>query len=385
MPSLLNPDAILADATGHGDLRKYLDNALWQRFTRLIDSFNKNAVIADNLLAQATAQIGRNLRNRLELERDWAEHPQILQERIDRPIFVVGSPRTGTSVLQCLLAQDARNRVAYYWQTAAPSPPPGLNPETVAPRVEQEDANVAEMTRVIPRFLSAHPYLDQGGLAEVEDEDVFSMDFHCAFPQRYYKVPNLTVWTPPSDAALRFGFHKKFLQHLQWRLPRKRWVNKGTSHQFDLPALWHVYPDATCVWPHRDPVAFIGSLLELVALIYGPISGLKDETFARTLVGYVKQGYDYALVSSWLDDPRLIHIRFSDLNSDHVGTIRSIYERLDTPVPPEFEAAMKRWVNNPANNPDRHGKFHYSIERFGFTRDEIRAMFSGYYSRFGLS
>jgi hypothetical protein len=381
---LLSPDDLIVEATRNTNFQRYLDDGLRGRFTHIVESFNANKPISSDDLPKAVAQISQNLRNRLLLERDWAEHPEILEQPIDHPLFVVGSPRTGTTILQCLLAQDTRNRVAYYWQTASPSPPPGLDPQSVAPRIAQEDRNVEEMVRVIPRFLSAHPYLDQGGLAEVEDEDIFSADFHCAFPQRYYKVASLTVWVPPSDPTLRFKFHKKFLQHLQWRLPAKRWVCKGTSHQFDLPSLWEVYPDATCVWPHRDPVAFIGSLLELVALIYEPISGLKDEEFSRTLVQYVKQGYDAVLAADWLDDERLVHVRFNDLNIDQIGTIQKIYERLGTSMSAEFKDAIQQWVRDPANRSERHGKFQYSVERFGFTCSEIRDQFGSYYSRFGL-
>lgn len=384
MSGKLDADALIADVVQGDDLGAWLDAGVRERFSALIDGFNTYGTIAPEARPAAVEQIERTLRNRLEIERDRALYSGIAEEKIERPIFVVGSPRTGTTILQCLLGQDEANRIAHYWQTYAPSPPPGVAPETVAPRIAEEDRNVAGMTAKMPRFMSAHPYLDLGGLSEVEDEDIFSTDFHCAFPQRYYKVPVLPVWTAPTDPAARFPFHKKFLQHMQYRLPPKRWVCKGTSHQFDLPSLWQTYPDATCVWPHRDPVAFIGSLFELVELMYTPISGGRGD-FAREMLGHVHQGYMHALNAPWIDDPRLIHIRFTDLVADHLGTIEAIYARMGETVSEPFKANMRRWLDDPANASDRHGKFHYSLERFGISADEIREMFAGYYTRFGLT
>lgn len=384
LTSKLDAGSIIALVTDGTDLDRYLDADTRGRFELLIESFNSYGTIPAEARPAAIEQIARGLRNRLEVERDRALYPAIAGERIEKPIFVVGSPRTGTTILQCLLGQDDGNRIAHYWQTFNPSPPPGARPETVAKRIAAEDRNVEEMVAAIPRFLSAHPYLDLGGLSELEDEDIFSMDFHCAFPQRYYKVPVLPVWSAPTDPAARFPFHKKFLQHMQYGLPPRRWVCKGTSHQFDLPSLWQTYPDATCIWPHRDPVTFIGSLFELVDLIYGPISGSRGGEFARGMLGHVHQGYMHALSSDWIDDPRVVHIRFTDLVQDHLGAIRRIYAHMGESVSDAFEANMRRWLVDPANGSDRHGKFSYSLERFGIAKDEVREMFADYYTRFGL-
>jgi hypothetical protein len=385
LTSKLDAGSIIALVADGKDLADHLDADVRSRFELLIESFNSYGTIPAEARASAIEQIARGLRNRLEVARDRTLYPAIADEVIEKPIFVVGSPRTGTTILQCLLDQDDANRIAHYWQTFTPSPPPGARPETVADRIAAEDRNVVEMVAAIPRFLSAHPYLDLGGLSELEDEDIFSLDFHCAFPQRYYKVPVLPVWSAPTDPAARFPFHRKFLQHMQYGLPARRWVCKGTSHQFDLPSLWQTYPDATCVWPHRDPVAFIGSLFELVDLIYGPISGTRDGAFVRGMLGHVHQGYMHALGSAWIDDPRIVHIRFTDLVQDHIGTIRRIYAHIGETVSDAFEANMHRWLDDPANASDRHGKFHYSLERFGISKSEVREMFADYYLRFGLN
>ena len=385
MTEALDADAIIADVARENGLETLPDGGIRERFSRLIGSFNEQGRIAPPDRPAALAQIGGNLRNRLELERDWARYPEILEQPIEQPVFVVGSPRTGTTILQCMLGQDPGSRIAYYWQTANAAPPPGLAPETVAPRIAAESLNVRSMIDFIPHFLTAHPYLDQGGLAEAEDEDIFSIDFHCAFPQRYYRVPVLPVWTPPTDPTSRFQFHKKFLQHLQWREPRKRWICKGTSHQFDLQSLWAVYPDAICVWPHRDPVAFIGSLLELIQLIYRPINGLDGNEFARATVNYLKMGYDHVLAAPWLDDDRLLHVRFEDFMRDQLAVLHRVYDRLGVKPPAEFDHNVEAWLANPANRSDRHGRFKYSLERFGIRPAEIRESFATYYNRFGLA
>lgn len=380
----LDAGAIIATVTDGNDLGRFLEEGIRNRFSALIDSFNANGTIAANRRKDALAQIESNLRNRLELERDLERYPGIMEEEIERPVFVVGNPRTGTTILQCLLAEDEAHRTLHYWQMTAPCPPPGIAPETVAARVAAESRNVEAMIEYIPGFLQAHPYLDLGGLSEAEDEDVFSIDFHCAFPQRYYRVPVLPIWTPPTDPNARFSFHKKYLQHMQYRQPKKRWICKGTSHQFDLPSLWGVYPDAICVWPHRDPATFIASLLELVLLIYRPVSGLQDSDFARTMLGYLKQGYDAVLSSEWIDDPRIVHIKFTDLMQDQVGTMKKLYGRIGADFSDRTEEKIRAFLDNPSNKSDRHGKFIYGLEKFGIKEGEIREMFSSYYEKFLL-
>jgi hypothetical protein len=123
----------------------------------------------------------------------------------------------------------------------------------------------------------------------------------------------------------------------------------------------------------------------MIEILYRPINGhLFKDIDVRGVIAQLQMAYDYVLGSDWIDDPRIVHIRFKDLLRDPTETIRAAYAARGIPFMPTFEAAIQRWVQDPAHRSDRYGKFDYSLEQFGLSAPEIRAAFAGYCDRFGL-
>src|SRR5690606_34922945 len=158
-------------------LTAYIDNDLQQRFRDFIGTFNANGEITADKLPKALDDFRVLVKHRLMLAKDWANHPEIGEEKIDNPFFIIGTPRTGTTILQCLLGEDSHNRILRYWQSHYPSPPPGIAPDSVQERIRLTDCIVEEITGLMPVMLPCHPYLDQGGSAELEDEEFYTLDF----------------------------------------------------------------------------------------------------------------------------------------------------------------------------------------------------------------
>jgi hypothetical protein len=158
---------------------------------------------------------------------------------------------------------------------------------------------------------------------------------------------------------------------------------KGTTHQFLLETLWSEYPDALCIWAHRDPAETYASLLELNSLVNIGLSGHVDRpALAASMLADIQASLDYTLASGALDDPRLAHVRYVDLVADPIGTIERVYECWGLAWTSEHAARMHRWLADPGNRSDRYGKFCYSLEPFGLDESEIRKRFSGYIDRF---
>lgn len=382
---MLDSDEILDSTAAQEGLTKFVDADMRRRFSDLIACFNQNGDIPAPRLPQALDDFRTLVKHRLMIERDFALYPEIADEEIAQPIFVIGNPRTGTTILQCLLAEDEQNQMLRYWHSHFPSPPPGHAPDTVAGRIEQTSALVEQLVALMPGMLPCHPYLDQGGMAELEDEDLFALDFQSTFPFHFSHVPVLPIGSVPREPVAAFRFHKRMLQYFQWKNPKKRWVCKGTSHQFLLSALWEVYPDALCIWPHRDQAEFLASTVEMIDVLYGPITGVDQKPHALAFIDSIRAGYDHLLGTPQIHDPRVAHIPFPLLMKDKVNAIRTIYEKFNLDFTPEFERAIPRWLDDPAHRTDRHGRFHYAIEKFGLTREEIATRFADYHKTFGLS
>src|SRR5690606_32655883 len=244
----LNADDILQSAAAQIGLQQYIDPGISERFAYMIGLLNGfDSLTADEYPA-AVAQLKGMATSRLRVARDWAQHPEILDENIKQPFFVIGQARAGTTFAQMILSWDEGHRTPRYRDVRHPSPPRGLDRVADASALEEESAYVKYMIDKSPLMLAAHPYLDQGGNAEAEDEDVYSLDFNMVYPLHLLKVPNMPQASVPRDPVQALQFHKNMLKQFQWQSPTRRWVGKGVLHQYVAPALLEVYPDAVCFW-----------------------------------------------------------------------------------------------------------------------------------------
>lgn len=384
LATLADPDELYDALVARSGLGEFADEALRARFVSTMDVLAAG-IFTDHRDA-AVRQIENILKTRLELARDWATYPDIAQESIERPIFVVGYARTGTTVMHSLLGEDPNSRIPQAWQSWRPSPPPGLAPDTIPQRILETDAEVRAFLAKAPEILKPHPYWDRYGRAPVEDEELFSLDFLYPYPTHYFDIPVRPASFDVPDPAKAYRFHKQLLQHLQWRTPSRRWVCKGVLHQFCLDTLWSVYPDAICIWTHRDPLETVPSTLGILDVLYGAMTGGQDQGGSTSaMVDGLAAGFDAVVDAPWVNDPRVEHVRFHDLIANPVAVVRDIYQRQQLAWPPGFEARMEAWRIDPANRSDRHGKFHYSLEQFGLSKESLVKRFARYRERFGVT
>jgi hypothetical protein len=321
------------------------------------------------------------LRARLQFFEDGKRHP-VAGEKIERPLFATGEPRSGTTLLHALLSVDPNARALRFWEVMYPSPPPGLaGPDD--PRRARADEDWREILRKIPKWLVSHPYNDMLGNGLPECERTWAFDFRVMTPTAWWRVPmSVNAGGLPADARAQYRLHKRMLQHCQHARPRRYWVLKG-FHGSRLEALFETYPDARIIWTHRDPVQVIASRIVLMGEIEEGLVGHVDwkETAARYLA-LSRATIQAALDSPLIDDPRISHVRYADFVSDPVGAIRAFYEKSELPFTPGAEAAMRGYLQN--NKSDRYGKFQYSTDVIGEDVEALHAEFAPYRKRFGL-
>ena len=180
--TLLQADEIFHRVETRSGLGGLVDAGVRRRFARLIDAFNDYGALTPANTPAALAQIERRVLERLKLERDLQRHPDIATERIERPIFVVGYSRTGTTVMHSLLGEDPNSRMPLFWEALSFSPPPGLDETGGAAAIAEADRECQAWLDAVPGMLRAHPYWDLGARTPIEDEEVFSADFCTAYP-----------------------------------------------------------------------------------------------------------------------------------------------------------------------------------------------------------
>jgi hypothetical protein len=270
----LDVDAVLGEAarrTGGledlGDQRSGADQFV-DGLTRFLDSLAAEARL--NAVGEVIASERALLHtvNRLSYVNDRTRFPEIVDERIVRPVFIIGFPRTGTTILHDILAQDPDSRTPMTWETMFPSPPPEA-------ATFHTDSRIAQAAAILPspeteterdrKFRAMHP---MG--AELSQECVTMMGEAMCTPlfHNQFRVPTYEDWVDTeADWAPVYEFHHLQLQHLQWHNPRDRWVCKTGAHLWGLEHLLATYPDARIVFTHRDPVKSVTSYASLTTLV----------------------------------------------------------------------------------------------------------------------
>ena len=379
----LDAAELLAGAAEETGLTDYGDPTLPERFTAAVEHLNGLGMdVAGNA---AAAEVCRwLLTSRLEFLEDRNRYP-IADEVIDRPMFVTGEPRSGTTLMHALMSVDPDARALRFWEVMYPSPPPGLSDDD-DPRRVRADGDWREINAKMPKWLHSHPYNDMLGDGLPEDERTWAFDFRVLTPTAWWRVPMQSlVGGLPTDAAAQYRLHRAMLQQLQYRRPRKHWVLKG-FHGFRLAEMFAAYPDATLVWLHRDPVQVAASRTMMMADIADGMAGSVDlHALAKMHLDLTRAGVANTMSNPMVDDPRILHVRYTDFVADQVDTVRRYYAFTGRELTAQAEEAIRRYLAD--NRGDRHGKFRYSTQLLvdiGENLDALHDEFRPFRERFGV-
>jgi hypothetical protein len=320
--------------------------------------------------------------NRLRLEEDRRRHPEIALERIRRPLFIVGLPRTGSTLLHHLLAQDPRSRVARAWEVMEPSPPPESGRPDPDPRLARAARRLRWFDRLAPDFKTIHPL---GADLPLECIAIMSASFLSPRFHTTYHVPSYQTWLAGEDLHPAYEFHRRFLQQLQWRAPAGHWVLKAPSHVFGFDALFATYPDAVVVQTHRDPLSVLASVASLTLVLQRVFTDHLDPIEIGVEVSQRwSSGLERAMQTrqdGHLDE-RFLDVRYQDLVRDPMAAVRRIYERFGMTLTGPTLDRMQRFLA--AHPKDQHGSHRYSLGSFGLDARDLAPRFKSYCEHFGL-
>lgn len=309
--------------------------------------------------------------------------PGIRDEAIHRPVFVTGAPRSGTTILHALLAQNSANRVPEGWELLRPVPPPD-------PSSYPDDARVALADRELRM-----PALATGTLDAIHEysgrmhkECVSSMSFEFRseeFTARYH-VPSYARWLATCDMTPAYEWHRLVLQILQRRFTDTHWVLKSPVHLHSLPTLLTVFPDARLVITHRDPLSVLGSVTSLVGTMrWAHSDGVDFADIGRYHADLYRGALDRLVdltEGGALAEVPVHHTHYRAFMADPVGAVTETAHRLGSPVTPATELAMRAYLD--AHPQGAHGEHRYSFDDLGLDADTVRGGFARYQSFFDV-
>jgi hypothetical protein len=371
---------MLATASRRTGLHDFGDPSFREPLERLLRSLESEARL--NLVGRIAARedLTGMLMNRLFLERDRERHPGIAEQQIRRPLIITGMPRSGSTFLHGLLAQDPTSRVPLHWELRFPSPPPERATRDTDPRVERAARHIRWFHRLAPEFRKIHPV---GARLPEECVVVLSHAFLSFEFSSTWFVPSYQSWLEQQDLEPAYRYHRRFLQHLQWGCPGERWLLKAPPHLPGLGALFTVYPDADVIVTHRDPLQVVASIASLHVVLRRTFSRAVDPLavgpeVSRMLADDVRRGF--ALRDGGCAPPeRFLDVWYTQLMADPLAVVRRIYRHFDLELSPEAEERMRTYL---ATHPKDHvGPHVYSLAQFGLDPDVERERYRAYWDR----
>lgn len=385
------PDTLIAQACEIAGSDDFGEPGGWREdLTLLADGLATEARLNDLGVEIAVMDIVNPLVHRLRIMQWRKDNPAVAATPVERPIFIVGQPRTGTTILFDLLAQDPALRPPLTWEVDAPWPLPQPGTYTTDPRIAQIQANIEMSEQLVPGLLAHHP---MGALVGQECVRMSAGQFCSMIFSTQYRLPTYYRWLlHDADHRNAYRYHRMFLQHLQSGVPgigaptpTCQWLLKSPAHLWQLDALVSEYPDALIVQTHRDPLNVISSIAALtthlrrLASDHSDITECAQQSREEIVVGL--ENSMKARDSGVLAPGQIVDVQFADFIRDPFTTIRGIYGALDREFTSVAEQRMRDFL---AAHPGDNGGARYTWSNTGLDAGEVRAQVTGYQERFGV-
>lgn len=339
-------DRFVAEAIEATSLSDFGEDSWQDALDVLLEALVDTAQLNETGELVAGGGVVTDLSNRLRIEEWRRTHPEVAEQQIVRPIIIVGQPRTGTTILHDLMAQDPANRAPLSWEIERPVPPPLTATYDTDPRIAECQAGFDLVESIIPGFTAFH---ELGAQLAQEDVRIFTSDFRSMQYPLQFEVPAYNRWLlHEADMSSAYRWHRRFLQHLQSGHMADRWLLKSPAHLWHLPDLLAEYPDAIVIQNHRDPLKVIASVSALGASLREMTTDHFDVRTLATQYGEdIMVGLDRCLEArrDGLFAPgQVVDVRFQDFRQDQIGTIAGIYDAIGLELTAEAEANMRAFL-----------------------------------------
>lgn len=380
----LDEASLLDEACEHTGLSDFGDASFREPLAKLLEAIEREARLTPAGRAGQRTRIVGLLSARLQMQAWIARHREIEDERVEVRFVVVGFPRTGTTLLQRILARDPRCSWLAWWECRNPAPLSGWQVEQARrqrdPRIALAEAEAAAMIASNPALAAVHP-LD--ALAPDEDVMILEHAFQSSPPAGSMNVPSYLRWHLAEDGRAAYAEHARWLQFLQWQKrmrgePVGPFVLKAPHHMVHLERLLERHPGATIIQTHRDPLETLPSLasmaLELRRLTSDTVHPSECADYALTTARCRLERTES--VRQEAGGKRFVDVWFGDIVTDALAVIERLYAAIGLDLPASVRDEMARYVAE--NGRDKRPPHGYTLAQFGLDAQAIRREFAVY-------
>jgi len=368
----LHLDAVKRKKDGFAD---FGEPSYREALKNLIQSLHQDgnlSYVGDRMMAY---DLGVHLEKRLNFQQEWAKNPQILLQTIENPIFIIGLPRSGTTLLHSLLAQDPNFQIFQTYEATYPT----MKPESA---LKKTRLRYKMVNWLIPGACAFHDLR-----ADAPEECIVPLGatfFSQSFPA-CANVPSYWAWARKQDWTCAYSYHQNILKFFQYRHKHNgSWLLKAPLHMFFIDTIMKVFPGAKFIWLHRDPTQAVPSYCSLVGFLRSIVSDKVDpQLLGPQTCELLADAINSAMrVRSTLGQSQelFLDVQYEDLMKSPMECLSRVYKFLGRPLEERVQNVMKSYLAN--NKQYSNGQAVYTLDMFGLDRQFVQTHFHSYLKQF---
>jgi hypothetical protein len=376
-------DALLERARKETGLEHFGEQGFREGLERLVQAADTEAHLTQSGATIFDLSVLDLLKQRLTIEDWFVRYPEIDEQQITAPLIGLGLPRTGSTALSCMLAEDPAVRVMRNWEQMQVCPPPQRATYETDPRIELGREKIRIRNERFPRMKQMVP---SSATSPAECQNLMGMDFRSQIFQAMFRIPSYVRWLfHEANLVDTYRFVKRVLKLLQWRCPPTNWRLKNPSHILFINDLNEVFPDARFWMTHRDIGAVVPSAADLYFELHRAFTDQVDKSWVgavnvefcelgmRRVIAFRDAGHDH----------RFFDIQFDEFQRDPFRWIERLYRFLGEELSDIARIRMAAWRDDTPR--DKHGLRSVNPVDYDLDCEALRARFMFYRNRFGLS
>ena len=379
-------DQVVAAAQKATGLSKFGSQAFREPLTQLIASLQESAELSPTGRFMTAQHFAGGLANNLRAGELFAARPQLRETKLARPVMICGLARSGTTLLQRLLARLPGMRAIAAWEAFEPFPDRAWEPDWTPPREDPRVKRVKMAENFLrwlsPDLFAVHP---MDALAPEEDVLILEQLFMSGVPESTYNIPGYAAWLEQQDQTPAYQWLADSMRALQWQRGGDNWLLKSPHHLEWLETVFEVFPDITIIQTHRDPVETVPSFCSLVGHGWGVMS---DKVDPLAVGRHWDRKIDRMLTRSLATrDARggvgFVDVDYREMVSDPIDVVARLCAQIGLPWSDEVRLDLVEWLAN--HKQHKYGIHRYAAEDFGLTLGAIAERYKPYRQRFGFA